>query len=82
MGVDKAVLLKDETERDSHGVAAGLAAELRALAPDVILFGKQSIDFDDAQVGTAVAEMLGLPSVGVVVEDRHPGRQGGLPAGN
>jgi len=68
MGVDKAVLLKDETERDSHGVAAGLAAELRALAPDVILFGKQSIDFDDAQVGTAVAEMLGLPSVGVVVK--------------
>lgn len=68
MGVDKAVLLKDETERDSHGVAAGLAAELRALAPDVILFGKQSIDFDDAQIGTAVAEMLGLPSVGVVVK--------------
>lgn len=68
MGVDKAVLLKDEGERDSHGVAVGLAAELRALAPDVILFGKQSIDFDDAQVGTAVAEMLGLPSVGVVVK--------------
>ena len=42
--------------------------ELKAMAPDVILFGKQSIDFDDAQVGTAVAEMLGLPSVGVVVK--------------
>jgi electron transfer flavoprotein beta subunit len=68
MGVDKAVLLKDETERDSFAVATGLAAELRTLAPDVILFGKQSIDFDDAQVGTCVAEMLGIPSVGVVVK--------------
>ena len=68
MGVDKAVLLKDDSERDSFGVAAALAEELRALAPDVILFGKQSIDHDDAQVGTLVAEMLGLPSVGVAVK--------------
>ena len=68
MGVDKAVLLKDEAERDSFAIATGLAAELRTLAPDVILFGKQSIDFDDAQVGTCVAEMLGIPSVGVVVK--------------
>ena len=68
MGVDKAVLLKEDGERDSFGVAAGLADELRALAPDVILFGKQSIDHDDAQVGILVAEMLGLPSVGVAVK--------------
>ncbi len=68
MGVDKAVLLKEDGERDSFGVAAGLAEELRALAPDVILFGKQSIDHDDAQVGILVAEMLGLPSVGVAVK--------------
>lgn len=68
MGVDKAILLKEDGERDSFGVAAGLAEELRALAPDVILFGKQSIDHDDAQVGTLVAEMLGLPSVGVAVK--------------
>jgi electron transfer flavoprotein beta subunit len=68
MGADKAVLLKDDQPRDSHGIASGLAAELRQLAPDVILFGKQSIDYDDAQVGTLVAEMLGLPSVSVVVK--------------
>ncbi len=68
MGVDKAVLLKDDGVRDSFGVAAGLAAEIKSMAPDVILFGKQSIDFDDAQVGTLVAEMLGLPSVAVVVK--------------
>jgi electron transfer flavoprotein beta subunit len=68
MGVDKVVLLKDDAMRDSFGVAQGLAEEIKTIAPDVILFGKQSIDFDDAQVGTMVAEMLGLPSVAVVVK--------------
>ena len=68
MGVDKAVLLKDDGVRDSFAVAAGLAAEIRQRAPDVVLFGKQSIDYDNAQVGTLVAEMLGLPSVAVIVK--------------
>ena len=68
MGVDKAVLLKDDGPRDSYAVAFGLAEELKLRKPDVVLFGKQSIDYDDAQVGTLVAEMLGLPSVAVVVK--------------
>jgi len=68
MGVDKAILLKDDNPRDSFGVAFALAAEIKPLAPDVLLFGKQSIDYDDAQVGTLVAEILGLPSVAVVVK--------------
>lgn len=68
MGVDKAVLLKDDSVRDSFAVAFGLAEEIRQRPADVVLFGKQSIDYDDAQVGTLVAEMLGLPSVAVVVK--------------
>jgi electron transfer flavoprotein beta subunit len=68
MGADRAILLKDDATRDSFAVAAALAEELQRLAPDVILFGKQSIDYDDAQVGTMVAELLGLPSVAVVVK--------------
>jgi electron transfer flavoprotein beta subunit len=68
MGVDRAVLLKDEAPRDSFGVAHALAEEIRGIAPDAVFFGKQSIDFDDAQVGTLVAEFLGLPSVAVVVK--------------
>jgi electron transfer flavoprotein beta subunit len=68
MGVGKAVLLKDDAPRDSFGIAKGLADELKGMTPDVILFGKQSIDYDDAQVGTLVAELLGLPSVAVVVK--------------
>ncbi len=68
MGADRAVLLKDDAVRDSFAVAAALAEELKHIAPDVILFGRQSIDYDNAQVGTLVAEMLGLPSVAVVVK--------------
>ena len=68
MGVDRAVLLKDDGVRDSFAIAAALSEELKTLSPDIILFGKQSIDFDDAQVGTLVAEMLHLPSVAVVVK--------------
>lgn len=68
MGVDTAVLLKDDGLRDSFGIAFGLAEEIKQRNPDVILFGRQSIDYDDAQVGTLVAEMLGLPSVAVVVK--------------
>lgn len=68
MGVEKAVLLKDDAVRDSFGVAKGLAEEIKTLSPDIILFGKQSIDYDDAQVGTLVAEMLGMNSVSVVIK--------------
>lgn len=68
MGVDKAVLLKDEAPRDSFSVARALADHLKDYAPDVIFFGKQSVDSDDAAVGTMVAEMLGMPSVSVVVK--------------
>lgn len=68
MGVEKAVLLKDDAMRDSYGIAKALAEEIKTMAPDIILFGKQSIDFDDAQVGTMVAEMLGCSSVSVVVK--------------
>ena len=67
MGVDRALLLKDDGERDSFGVASGLAEELKTMSPDIVLFGKQSIDYDNAQVGTLVAALLGIPSVSVVV---------------
>jgi electron transfer flavoprotein beta subunit len=68
MGVDKAVLLKDDTPRDSSSVARALADYLKEISPDVIFFGKQSVDSDDAAVGTMVAEMMGLPSVSVAVK--------------
>jgi len=68
MGCDKAVLLKDVSVRDSFGVARALADYAKEYSPDLIVCGKQSIDYDDAQVGGIVAEMLGMPSVSVVVK--------------
>ena len=67
-GVDKAVLLKDDSVRDSFAVARGLADYLKELAPDIVFFGKQSVDYDNGAIGVMVAEMLGLPSVSVVVK--------------
>jgi electron transfer flavoprotein beta subunit len=68
MGADKAVLLKDDSQRDSFGVARALADYLKELSPDAVFFGKQSVDYDDGSVGVMVAEMLGLPCVSVVVK--------------
>ena len=68
MGVDKAILLKDDSKRDSFAVARALADALKEISADVIFFGKQSVDSDDAAVGTMVAEMLGFPSVSVAVK--------------
>jgi len=68
MGADRALLLRDDGVRDSYAIASGLAAEIKGLLPDVVLFGKQSIDYDDGQVGTLVAELLSYPSVAVVVK--------------
>jgi electron transfer flavoprotein beta subunit len=69
MGVDKAILLKDNSPaRDSLGVARALAEELKALSADCIFFGKQSIDYYGEQVPGLVAEFLGLPSVSTIVK--------------
>ncbi len=68
MGCEKAVLLKDTSTRDSYGVARALADYAKEYLPDIALCGKQSIDYDDAQVGGLVAEMLGVPSISVVVK--------------
>jgi electron transfer flavoprotein beta subunit len=68
MGCDKAVLLKDASVRDSYAVARSLADYAKEYGADIIFCGKQSIDYDDAQVGPLVGEMLGMPSVSVVVK--------------
>jgi electron transfer flavoprotein beta subunit len=68
MGLDKGILIKTDDQIDSFAVAKNLAAVIKELSPDIVLFGKQSIDYDDSQVGTLTAEFLGLPSISVVVE--------------
>ena len=67
MGIEKGILVKSDTEMDSYAVAKNLADVLKEVNADIVLFGKQSIDYDDSQVGSLVAEMLGIPSISVVV---------------
>jgi electron transfer flavoprotein beta subunit len=67
MGIDKAILLKDNLPRDSFSVAQALADELKKLSPDCIFFGKQSIDSYSEQMPGLIGELLGLPSVSAVV---------------
>ncbi len=68
MGVDKAILLKDGSTRDSFSIARAIAQELKTLSPDCVLFGKQSIDYYDEQLPGLVAELLGWPSISVIVK--------------
>ncbi|MBN1270410.1 MAG: electron transfer flavoprotein subunit beta/FixA family protein [Kiritimatiellae bacterium] len=66
MGADEAVLVSDRAFAGSDTLATSyaLAQCIRTLEkPDIIMFGKQAIDGDTAQVGPGVAELLDLPIV-------------------
>ncbi len=66
MGVDKAMLIKGDESADSFAVAQNLANVAKEINPDLILMGKQSIDFDSLQMPSMLAEILDMPSVSVV----------------
>jgi electron transfer flavoprotein beta subunit len=64
MGVDRAVQLKtDAIPYDGLAIAKALAAELKGGGFDLILFGKHAFDSSAGVVGTATAELLGIPCV-------------------
>ncbi len=66
MGADEAVLLSDPAFAGADTLATSytLAAAIKKVGQfDLILFGKQAIDGDTAQVGPGVAERLGLPQI-------------------
>jgi len=69
MGADEATLVEATDNLDSYSIAKALkgAIEKTGKKPDLILTGKQAIDDDALQVPQILAEMLGLPSVTVVV---------------
>lgn len=67
MGVDRAIQLKTDSQPvDGLAVAKAIAAELKDGGYDLILFGKHAFDTSAGVVGTAVAELLGLPGVTAV----------------
>jgi electron transfer flavoprotein beta subunit len=64
MGADRGIQLKtDASTFDGLATAKALAAELKDGGYDLILFGKHAFDTSAGIVGTATAELLGLPCV-------------------
>jgi len=66
MGADELILLEDEAfvEGDSWSTAHTLAMAIKKIGEyDLILCGRQAADWDAGQVGSGIAEILGLPSV-------------------
>ncbi|MEO6694329.1 MAG: electron transfer flavoprotein subunit beta/FixA family protein [Ignavibacteria bacterium] len=69
MGADKGVFIKASTNNfDSYTVAKNLSEYIKLQNPDIILFGKQSIDFDSLLIPSMVSELLNLPCITVVVK--------------
>ncbi len=66
MGADRGVLLQSPSGADGLEVARALAAELKAGAFDLILFGKLAVDDYNHAAGPMVAELLGLPCITAV----------------
>lgn len=69
MGADSAILVESGDNLDSYMTAKAIkgAIEKSGTTADLILTGKQAIDDDCLQVPQLLAQMLGLPSVSVVV---------------
>ena len=66
MGADELVLLEDEAfvDGDSWSTAYALAMAIKKIGEyDIIFCGRQAADWDSGQVGSGIAEILGLPSV-------------------
>lgn len=65
MGIDRGVHIDDPALEgaDAWGTAKALAGALKELNADLILGGKQAIDYDQGEVMAHVAEFLDLPHV-------------------
>ncbi len=75
MGVDEAILLRSEKQKDSFGIAQALADEIKSLGCELVFFGKQSVDFDNSITGQITAELLNYNCVPVVVEFKLDGNK-------
>ncbi len=66
MGVDKAIIVKDDNREDSFSVATNIAEAAKTIQPDVVILGRQSIDYDSFGMASMVGELLDMPSISVV----------------
>jgi electron transfer flavoprotein beta subunit len=70
MGADDAVHVNDPAMEgsDSLGTARALAKAIQDNGFDIIFGGKQAIDLDQAQLGSALAECLDIPQVNIIAK--------------
>jgi len=69
MGADELILLEDEAfdEGDSWSTAYALAMAIKKIDEyDIILCGREASDWNAGQVGSGIAEILGLPSITLI----------------
>lgn len=67
IGADDAVRIEAKTE-DALYVAKQIAAYAKEQGYDMILLGKETIDYNGSQVGGMVAELMGLPYVSLAAK--------------
>ena len=88
-GADDAFLVSSrafggaDTLATSYTLAMAIKKACGGETPDLVLFGKQAIDGDTAQVGPGVSEFLGVPLVTYVKEislSKGRGETGGSPS--
>ncbi|MEP7235044.1 MAG: electron transfer flavoprotein subunit beta/FixA family protein, partial [Ignavibacteriota bacterium] len=65
MGADRGILIKGE-KTDSFNVAEMLSEVIKPIAADLILLGKQSIDFDGMEITPMLSELLDMPAAAVI----------------
>ncbi len=66
MGADELILLEDEAyaNGDAWSIAYAISGAVKKIGEyDLIFCGRQAADWDNGQVGSGIAEILGLPSV-------------------
>jgi len=68
LSVDKAVLIKTDNSLDSYSVARAIAEFAKSEKFDLILTGKQSIDYSSGAVPQMLGEFLNMPVVSVVTK--------------
>jgi electron transfer flavoprotein beta subunit len=69
MGADELILLEDEAfdGGDSWSTAYALAMSIKKIGSyDIIFCGREASDWNAGQVGSGIAEILGLPSITLV----------------
>ena len=69
MGADTGVLVDDQATEgsDALGKAKVLAAALKSLEFDLVFCGHRAVDDDENQVGIMVAELAGIPHLGLAI---------------